>query len=70
MLIHLNRDPDDKSLYHLAVNAVEVFVGTQNEVFALLEDTEKLKKIAKESVNGTNLNQENLAEKLSRDSRR
>lgn len=70
MLIHLNRDPDDKSLYHLAVNAVEVFVGTQNEVFALLEDTEKLKKIAKESANGTNLNQENLAEKLSRDSRR
>lgn len=70
MLIHINRDPDDKSLYHLSVNANEIFAGTQSEVFALLEDTEKLTKIAKESTNGTNLNQKNLAKKLSRDSRR
>lgn len=70
MLITLNRDRDDKSIYHLAVNANEIFVGTQSEVFALLEDTENLKKIAKESANGTNLTQKNLAEKLSRDCRR
>lgn len=70
MLITLNRDRDDKSIYHLAVNANEIFAGTQSEVFALLEDTEKLKKIAKESANGTNLTQKNLAEKLSRDRRR
>lgn len=49
--ITINRDRDNQAVYHLAVNAIEIFIGTKQEVFALLADKEKFDKLVKEYVN-------------------
>ena len=46
--ITVRREKDNPNRFHLAVNGVEVLIGTRAEVFAILRNEEKIQKIIKE----------------------